>query len=161
MSTQPVLCTDKLSKRRFVQRSSAVAALATLALAASACGSSSSTTSSASTAAASESTPSATPVTVRLGYFPNITHAPALVGVQEGIFAKDLAPDTLDASQTFSAGPAEMTAVLAGSIDIAFIGPSPALSAYAASHGAVEIIAGAASGGAGLVVKSSITTPAS
>ena len=99
------------------------------------------------------------PVTVHLGYFPNLTHAPALVGVAGGILAKDLAPDTLK-TQTFSAGPAENQALLSGSIDIAFEGPSSALSAYSASHGAIAIIAGAASGGAGLVTAASITSPA-
>jgi NitT/TauT family transport system substrate-binding protein len=97
---------------------------------------------------------------VQVGYFPNLTHAPALVGIDEGIFAKDLAPDRLDASQTFNAGPSEVSALLSGSIDIAFIGPSPAVSAYATSHGAVQIISGAASAGAALVVKPSITSPA-
>ena len=98
------------------------------------------------------------PVTVHLGYFPNLTHAPALVGVAQGIFAKDLAPDTLS-TQTFSAGPAENQALLSGSLDIAFEGPSAALSAYSSSHGAIAIVAGAASGGAGLVTKASITSP--
>jgi sulfonate transport system substrate-binding protein len=95
---------------------------------------------------------------VRIGYFPNITHAPALVGVQAGIFAKDLGPDKLATPQIFSAGPAENQAVLAGSVDIAFEGASSIVSAYKASH-AVTIIAGAASGGAGLVTKSSINSP--
>jgi NitT/TauT family transport system substrate-binding protein len=98
------------------------------------------------------------PVTVRLGYFPNVTHAPALVGVQQGIFAKDLGQDKLDASKTFNAGPAETEALLSGAIDIAFIGPSPAINAFTKSSGAVRIIAGSASGGAALVVKPSITS---
>jgi NitT/TauT family transport system substrate-binding protein len=102
---------------------------------------------------------SAKPVTVHLGYYPNLTHAPALVGVAQGIFAKDLAPDTLKTA-TFSAGPAENQALLSGSLDIAFEGPSSALSAYSSSHGAIAIVAGAASGGAGLVTKASITSPA-
>lgn len=102
---------------------------------------------------------SAAPVTVHIGYYPNLTHAPALVGVASGTFARDLGPDTLDSSQTFTAGPAENQALLSGSIDIAFEGPSAALSAYSSSQGAVKIIAGAASGGAGLVVKPSITDP--
>jgi NitT/TauT family transport system substrate-binding protein len=96
---------------------------------------------------------------VHLGYFPNLTHAPALVGVAQGIFAKDLAPDTLSTA-TFAAGPAENQALLSGSVDIAFEGPSSALSAYSSSHGAIAIVAGAASGGAGLVTKASITSPA-
>ena len=105
------------------------------------------------TASASE-----TPVAVRVGYFPNVTHGAALVGVASGIFARDLAPDHLDASQTFNAGPAETQALLSGAIDVAFIGPSPSITAFVQSHGAVQVVAGAASGGAGLVVKSSITS---
>ena len=102
--------------------------------------------------------PSAAPVTLKIGYFPNITHAPALVGVEGGIFAQDLAPDKLDASQTFSAGPAETQALLSGAIDLAFIGPSPSITAFTQSHGAVTVISGVASGGAALVVKASITS---
>lgn len=107
----------------------------------------------------SSSASSSAPVTVHLGYFPNLTHAPALVGVARGIFARDLGADKLDASQTFNAGPAENQALLSGSIDVAFEGPSSALTAYSSSAGAVKIIAGAASGGAGLVTKASITAP--
>jgi NitT/TauT family transport system substrate-binding protein len=155
------------------QRLGVVAGLACVGLIAAACGSSSSSSSSATTAAPATSptstgTASTSPpasgaavgsgVTVKIGYFPNITHAPALVGVQAGIFAKDLGSDKLATPQIFSAGPAENTALLSGSIDIAFEGPSAALSAYSASK-SVTIIAGAASGGAGLVVKSSITSP--
>jgi NitT/TauT family transport system substrate-binding protein len=101
---------------------------------------------------------SSAPVTLRLGYFPNVTHAPALVGVQSGIFAKDLGQDKLDTSKTFNAGPAETEALLSGAIDVAFIGPSPSINAFTKSNGAVRIISGTASGGAALVVKSSITT---
>ena len=128
----------------------ALAAIPALALAVAGCGSSTKATT------ASASSP---PVTVRVGYFPNITHGVALVGVAQGIFAKDLGRDHLDASQTFSAGPAENQALLPGSIDVAFEGPSSALSAYTSSGGAVQIVAGAASGGAGLVVKSGIDDP--
>jgi NitT/TauT family transport system substrate-binding protein len=98
------------------------------------------------------------PVTVKVGYFPNITHGAALVGVADGIFARDLAPDNIDASQTFNAGPAETQALLSKSIDVAFIGPSPSITAFTQSNGAVKIISGAASGGAALVTKASITS---
>ena len=77
---------------------------------------------------------------------------------QEGIFAKDLAPDKLDASKTFNAGPAENRGAAVGAIDVAFIGPSPSINAFTKSNGAVQIIAGATSGGAGLVTKPSITS---
>ena len=138
------------------------AGVAALALTAAACGSSPSSASDTShdggTSSSSGGGASATPVTVTVGYFPNITHAPALVGMQEGLFAKALKPDVVAKPQIFSAGPAENTALLAGSIDLAFEGPSSALSAFTASHGAVSIIAGVAQGGAGLVVKKSITS---
>ena len=134
------------------------AGLAALALAAAGCGSSSSKNTTGTTASPGADAASSTPVTVRLGYFPNLTHAPALVGIQQGIFARDLGTDHLS-TQTFTAGPAENQALLSSSIDIAFEGPSSALSAYSSSHGAIAIIAGAASGGAGLVTKASITSP--
>jgi NitT/TauT family transport system substrate-binding protein len=118
---------------------------------AAACGSSSKSTTATTTA---------TPVTVKVGYFPNITHGVALVGVQSGLFTRDLAPDKLDASQTFNAGPAETQALLSGGIDIAFIGPSPSIAAFTQSNGAVKIISGAASGGAALVTKPSIAAAA-
>jgi NitT/TauT family transport system substrate-binding protein len=114
---------------------------------------------SSSPAKATAATTAAAGVTVKVGYFPNITHGVALVGVEKGIFARDLAPDTLDATQTFNAGPAETQALLSKAIDIAFIGPSPSISAFSQSNGAVKIIAGAASGGAGLVTKAAITRP--
>src|SRR5947207_2869926 len=56
---------------------------------------------------------SSEPVNVRLGYFPNVTHAPALVGVEGGLFQKALGKNTLDV-KTFNAGPEEVTALLAG-----------------------------------------------
>ena len=100
---------------------------------------------------------SSAPVTVRLGYFPNVTHAPALVGVDQGLFQKALGTNTLE-TKTFNAGPEEVTALLAGALDIGFIGPNPSVNAYAQSNGeAVRVVSGAASGGAYLVVKPEIT----
>ena len=109
-------------------------------------------------ASSSASSAPAGPVTMRLGYFPNVTHGPALVGIEQGIFAKDLGADHLDAGKTFNAGPAETEALLSTAIDVAFIGPSPSITAFTKSNGAVRIVAGTASGGAGLVVKASITS---
>ncbi|MFD5323316.1 aliphatic sulfonate ABC transporter substrate-binding protein [Streptomyces sp. NPDC127092] len=89
---------------------------------------------------------------VRLGYFPNLTHATALVGDREGIFQKELGGTLLEVS-TFNAGPSEIEALNAGSIDIGFIGPSPAINGYTKSKGGnLRIVAGAASGGVKLVV---------
>jgi NitT/TauT family transport system substrate-binding protein len=96
--------------------------------------------------------------TVRLGYFPNVTHATAIVGVEKGIFATALGGDTLK-TQTFNAGPAAVEALLSGAIDATYIGPNPAINAFAKSNGAaIRIISGATSGGAALVVKPSITS---
>lgn len=97
---------------------------------------------------------------LRLGYFPNITHAPALVGIAQGYFAKELGSTKL-VTQQFNAGPPEVNALFGGSLDAAFIGSSPAINAFAQSHGrTVRLIAGSTSGGAQLVVKPSITSPA-
>jgi NitT/TauT family transport system substrate-binding protein len=90
--------------------------------------------------------------TVRVGYFPNLTHATALVGVQEGLIAKELGGTKL-ATQTFNAGPSEIEALNGGSLDIGFIGPSPSLNAYVKSKGKnLRIVSGSASGGVKLVV---------
>jgi NitT/TauT family transport system substrate-binding protein len=99
---------------------------------------------------------SAEPVNVRLGYFPNVTHAPALVGVEGGLFQKALGKNTLDV-KTFNAGPEEVTALLAGALDIGYIGPNPSVNAYVQSNGeAVRVVGGSTSGGAYLVVKPDI-----
>ncbi|HEY2207082.1 MAG TPA: ABC transporter substrate-binding protein [Pseudonocardia sp.] len=97
--------------------------------------------------------------TLRLGYFPNITHAPALVALDKGFFAGELGTTKL-VTQQFNAGPAEVTALLGGSLDAGFIGSSPAINAFAQSHGeSVRLIAGSTSAGAQLVVKPGITSP--
>ena len=101
------------------------------------------------------------PLTLRLGYFPNLTHAPALVGVKKGFFASALGSGVTIETHTFNAGGDAVTAILSGSIDATFVGPNPTTNAYVQSHGeAVRVIAGATSGGALLVVKPSITSPA-
>jgi NitT/TauT family transport system substrate-binding protein len=97
---------------------------------------------------------------LRLGYFANVTHATAVVGVAHGDFAKALGPTKLT-TQIYNAGPAEMTALLGGQLDAAYVGPSSALAAFAQSHGqALRIVAGATTGGAELVVKPGITSVA-
>ncbi|SDP26053.1 NitT/TauT family transport system substrate-binding protein [Arthrobacter sp. ok909] len=102
-----------------------------------------------------------TPATeLRLGYFGNITHAPALVGVNKGFIAKELGQTKLT-TQVFNAGPAAIEALNAGAIDATYIGPNPAINSYVKSGGAsVSIIAGAASGGAQLVVRPGINSAA-
>ena len=101
------------------------------------------------------------PLTIRLGYFPNLTHAPALVALKQGLFASALGAGVTIESHTFNAGGDAVTAILSGSIDATFAGPNPAVNAYAQSHGqAVRIVSGATSGGALLVVRPGITSPA-
>lgn len=95
---------------------------------------------------------------LRLGYFPNVTHAPALIGVAKGFFAKELGGTKLTA-QTFNAGPDEVNALLGDSLDVAFIGSGPAINAFTKSQGAVVLVSGAVTGGAQLVVKPEITSP--
>jgi len=97
------------------------------------------------------------PVTLRLGYFPNITHAPALLGVEQGLFEEHLPDGVTLETLTFNAGPEAVEALFAGGLDITYIGPNPAINAFAQSGGeAVRIIAGATSGGAALVVRAGI-----
>jgi NitT/TauT family transport system substrate-binding protein len=100
-------------------------------------------------------------VTLRLGYLPNLTHAPALVGLEGGTFAAALGPSVDLDPQSFDAGPAETEALLSGSLDIAYVGPNPAINAYQKSGGeAIRVIAGSTSGGAALVVRDGIATAA-
>jgi NitT/TauT family transport system substrate-binding protein len=95
---------------------------------------------------------------LRLGYFPNITHAPALIGVANGFFQQELGNTKLT-TQTFNAGPEEVSALLGGSLDAGFIGSGPAINAFAKSNGeAVRLIAGSTSGGAQLVVSPDISS---
>ncbi|NYE95473.1 NitT/TauT family transport system substrate-binding protein [Psychromicrobium silvestre] len=93
---------------------------------------------------------------LRLGYFGNVTHALPVVGVQQGFYAKELGKTALK-TQIFNAGPAAIEALNAGAIDAAYLGPSPAINSFVKSQGqSISIVAGAASGGAQLVVRPSI-----
>ncbi|HEY1352735.1 MAG TPA: ABC transporter substrate-binding protein [Ktedonobacteraceae bacterium] len=93
-------------------------------------------------------------ITLTMGYFPDLTHTVALVGVGSGIFQRELGRQIQLHTQTFNAGPAEIQALLAGSIDIAFVGPTPAINGYIHSHGsALRVIAGASSGGVFFIVR--------
>jgi NitT/TauT family transport system substrate-binding protein len=97
-------------------------------------------------------------VTLRLGFLANITHEPALVGIAKGFFARDLGKNVTLKTTVFSTGTEETTALLAGQLDAAYVGPNPAINAWQKSGGtAIKIISGAASGGASLVVKKGIT----
>lgn len=100
-------------------------------------------------------------VTLRLGYFPNITHAPAIVGLEDGLFAVALGEQVTLEPASFNAGPAVIEALFAEAIDASYIGPNPAINAWAQSRsegGAIRIVAGSTSGGAFLVVREGIST---
>jgi NitT/TauT family transport system substrate-binding protein len=97
---------------------------------------------------------------LRLGYFANVTHSTAVAEVANGTLQKDLGSTKLDTT-IFNAGPTEMTALLSGQLDAAYVGPSSALSAWTKSDKqGLVIVAGAETGGAELVVDSKITSAA-
>nr|WP_203591412.1 MULTISPECIES: ABC transporter substrate-binding protein [unclassified Streptomyces] len=130
----------------------ALAATAALPLLLTACGYGSESTDDDKTSRVAAGAEKLSADQVRIGYFPNLTHATALVGVQEGLFQKELGGTTIKAS-TFNAGPSEIEALNSGSIDIGWIGPSPAINGYTKSGGRnLRIIGGSASGGVKLVV---------
>lgn len=92
--------------------------------------------------------------TLRLGYFPNVTHAPAVVGMARGEFEKAVGLNVRIDAKVFNAGPEEMEALMAGAIDVAYVGPGPAINAFYRSQGrALTVLAGACSGGAALVAR--------
>lgn len=102
-------------------------------------------------------------VTLRLGYFPNITHAQPLVGLERGTYAEELGANVKLETKTFNAGPAAIEALFAGAIDATYIGPNPAINGYVQSEGKdLRIVAGATSAGASLIVRADagIGTPA-
>jgi NitT/TauT family transport system substrate-binding protein len=136
-----------------MRRALIAAGVAALTVAAAGC------SSSAASSGGSGSGSSA--VTLRLGFLANITHEPALVGLEKGFFTKALGKNVTLKTSVFSSGTEETTALLAGQLDAAYVGPNPAINAWQKSGGkAIRIISGAASGGASLVVKSSITSAA-
>ncbi len=127
------------------------AGVAAITVLAAACGSSGSSSSSGSSGGSGS-------VTLKLGFLANVTHAPALVGINKGFFTKNLGNGVTLKLTPFSTGTEESTALLAGQLDAAYVGPNPAIKAWQTSNGKlIKIISGAASGGAALVVKKSIT----
>ncbi len=91
---------------------------------------------------------------IRIGYFPNVTHAPALIARATKHFEKTLTRDVKIEWKTFNAGPEAIEALFAGEIDILYVGPNPAINGFIRSKGeALRIIAGVASGGAAFVVR--------
>lgn len=98
--------------------------------------------------------------TVRLGVFPNVTHAPGLVGIEGGHLEEALGEDTDLTVSYFNAGGEAIEAIFSGALDVTFIGPNPAINGFSQSDGeAVRIIAGSTSGGAALIVREGIDSP--
>jgi NitT/TauT family transport system substrate-binding protein len=146
------------SRRRIARWWLVPIAIVTIALTAAACGSS---TDAATTGSSGTAGSGGGAVTVRLGYFPNITHAPALVGVQKGFFKDKLNGIATLETKTYNAGSDALNAMLADAVDISYIGPNPSINGYQKSNGdAVRVVAGSTSGGAELVVKPSINSAA-
>ncbi|HTS17342.1 MAG TPA: aliphatic sulfonate ABC transporter substrate-binding protein [Verrucomicrobiae bacterium] len=98
-------------------------------------------------------------VVLRVGHFPNVTHAQAIIahGLSrqgKGWFEERLGPDVQIQWYVYNAGPSAMEAIFAHSIDMTYVGPNPAINAYLRSKGEeIRIVAGACSGGAALVVQ--------
>jgi NitT/TauT family transport system substrate-binding protein len=144
-----------MSSRRPLRISTTIAALVVAGVAFAACGDDGGSPASAGPRPEA----STEPVTLRLGYFPNVTHAPALVGLEGGIFEENLGDDVTLEPKAFNAGGDVITAILAGELDASFVGPGPAISGFQQSNGeAVRVVSGAASGGAFLVTKPEITS---
>lgn len=94
------------------------------------------------------------PVVIRAAHFPNITHAQPMIARSNGWFEKALAPGARVEWKMFNAGPSAIEALFAGEIDLAYIGPNPAIAGYVRSQGqALRVVAGATSGGAALVIR--------
>jgi len=141
--------------RRILAGTAAALGGALLVAGAAACSSSSSTSSGSTTGT---SAAGAAPVTVRLGFQANITPAPALVAIKNGYFTQALGKAGTVQTTTFTSGTQETTAILAGQLDAAYVGPNPAINAWQKSNGtAIKIVSGAATGGASIVVKPGIS----
>jgi NitT/TauT family transport system substrate-binding protein len=96
----------------------------------------------------------ATASTIRVGAFPNLTHPQAMVGKANGWFDKAMGPQVKVQWTSFNAGPSAIEALFAGAIDITYVGPNPAINGFVRSSGqALRVVAGAASGGASLIVR--------
>jgi NitT/TauT family transport system substrate-binding protein len=95
---------------------------------------------------------------LRVGHFPNLTHAQGVIGnglsrAGKGWFEQRLGPDIEVQWFVYNAGPSAMEALITGSVDITYVGPNPAINAHLKTRGKeVRIVAGACSGGAALVV---------
>jgi len=90
---------------------------------------------------------------IRVAYFPNITHAVPIIGIERGTFAHQIGNDTVIEPVLFDSGPQVIESIFAGSVDVAYVGPGPAINGFLKSeHHDVKILSGAASGGVSFIV---------
>jgi NitT/TauT family transport system substrate-binding protein len=142
-----------------MRRVTAAAMVGAALLLAAGCSSSSSSSSDPAATSGNTASAAAAPVTVRLGFLENITHASALIALKEGFFTSALGSAGTLNPTAFSTGTEETTAILAGQLDAAYVGPNPAINAWQKSGGtAIKIVSGAATGGASVVVAKGITS---
>lgn len=115
-------------------------------------------TDTGTTGGATKPAPTTEPIKLRLAFFPNVTHAAALLGTGNGSFTKALGDKVKLEERVFNAGPAEIEALFAGEVDLGYIGPGPALNGFLKSGGkALKIVAGASSAGTALVARPDVT----
>ncbi|MFN3466642.1 MAG: ABC transporter substrate-binding protein [Candidatus Brocadiales bacterium] len=94
---------------------------------------------------------------LKVGFFPNVTHAQPLVGLARGNFQKYLGEDVEIKTKLFNAGPSVIEAIFAGDIDLAYVGPSPTINGFLRSNGeSLRIVAGAAGGGVVFMVRKDV-----
>ena len=90
---------------------------------------------------------------IRIAYFPNIGHAIPIVGIENGLFQNSLGDQVKIETRVFDSGPQAIESLFANSIDLAYVGPGPAINGFLNSENHnVKILAGAASGGASFIV---------
>ena len=90
---------------------------------------------------------------IRIAYFPNIGHAIPIIGIEKGFFAEKISTDTKIETRVFDSGPQVIESLFANSVDVAYVGPGPAINGFLNSENKnIQILAGAASGGASFIV---------
>ena len=89
---------------------------------------------------------------IRIAYFPNIGHVIPIVGMEKGFFESSIGNQTQIETRVFDSGPQAIESLFANSIDVAYVGPGPAINGFLNSNNNVKILAGAASGGASFIV---------
>jgi len=90
---------------------------------------------------------------IRIAFFPNIGHAVPIIGMEKGFFENKIGDEIKIETKVFDSGPQVIESLFANSIDIAYVGPIPAINGHLKSqNNNIKIIAGAASGGASFII---------